>query len=53
LGAVALAGALVVGVARIVLGYHDFWDVLAGLIIGMAAGVFIAQSLYFGLFTPH
>lgn len=50
-GVVAMAAALVIGIGRIIIGYHDLRDVLAGLLIGSASGLIIAHLLYSWLFT--
>ncbi len=45
-GAVAMAAAIIIGIARIILGYHDIWDVVGGLFIGMLSGIVLVYCLF-------
>jgi membrane-associated phospholipid phosphatase len=50
LGIVAMLAAAVIGLARIVIGYHDFSDVIAGLFIGAISGLALGHWLPFIFF---
>lgn len=50
-GALAFLIALLTAMARVVLGYHDFADVIAGLILGSAAGLLVYHIAGAWLFT--
>lgn len=41
---------LLTGVGRVVLGFHDFWDIFAGILIGLILGLLV--FLFFGHTLP-